>query len=76
MDACNVEVRPYYPTVVQVQPRYVTLPVYYQQPYVDEAPGYRSNYRHEHWRREHWRREQWRREHWRHARCRHHHWQR
>lgn len=64
-----VDVRPYYPPVVQVQPRYVPVPAYYQQQYVYAEPAFRADWRHEQWRRE-----QWRREHWRHERCRHHHW--
>jgi hypothetical protein len=67
---------PYYPPVVQYQPRYVEAPTYYREPaptyyrepevYVD--PGWQARREWRERREEQWRRrEGWRREQWRHA---------
>lgn len=73
--------QPYYPPVVEVQPRYIIPDQYYsdgQEVYVEPSWQERREWRERRaWRRaerlqrERWLREQWRREHWRQEHRRH-----
>ena len=65
-----VEVRPYYPAVVQVQSHYAPIPVYNEDRYVSAREARHAR---REWRRELWRRDHWRHDHRGHDRCRHRH---
>lgn len=53
--------QPYYPPVVQYEPRYVPAPVYYQRQEVYVDPGWQERREWRERRDDEWRREEWRR---------------